>query len=86
MTRLYNRVNGDHVWSVSADEVAGLEANADWNNEGPAFYVPAYTGSQSVTRLYNAKLSRHVLSTSAGEQANLAKNGWTVEGVAFKAY
>ena len=86
VTRLYNRVNGDHVWSVSADEVAGLEANADWNNEGPAFYVPRYTGSQSVTRLYNAKLSRHVLSTSASEQASLARNGWTVEGIAFKAY
>ena len=85
VTRLYNRANGDHVWSTDANEVEVLSAQADWNNEKTAFYVPTYTGSQPVTRLYKA--NRHLLSTDGNEVKVLsAQQGWTDEGTAFKAY
>ena len=85
VTRLYNRANGDHVWSTDANEVEVLSAQADWNNEKTAFYVPTYTGSQPVTRLYKA--NRHLLSTDGNEVEVLsAQQGWTDEGTAFKAY
>ena len=85
VTRLYNRANGDHVWSTDANEVKVLSAQADWNNENAAFFVPTYTGDQAVTRLY--KNNRHLLSTDSNEVKVLStKQGWSNEGTAFKAY
>ena len=85
VTRLYNRANGDHVWSTDANEVEVLSAQADWNNEDTAFYVPTYTGGQAVTRLY--KDNRHLLSTDGNEVKVLStQQGWANEGTAFKAY
>ncbi|MBW3093706.1 InlB B-repeat-containing protein [Bifidobacterium sp. 82T10] len=83
--RLYNKSNGDHVWTIDETEYNALAAKASWNDEGIAFYVPAFTGTTTVTRLY--KGSRHLLSTDSNEQKVLSKKyGWKVEGTVFKAY
>ncbi|MBW3093739.1 hypothetical protein KIH79_12635, partial [Bifidobacterium sp. 82T10] len=83
--RLYNKSNGDHVWTSDETEYNALAAKDSWNDEGIAFYVPAFTGTTAVTRLY--KGSRHLLSTDSNEQKVLSKKyGWKVEGTVFKAY
>ncbi|WP_190973586.1 InlB B-repeat-containing protein [Bifidobacterium callitrichos] len=83
--RLFNKVNGDHVWTSDANEHAYLAAQAAWNDEGVAFYTPTFTGTTDVARL--SKGNRHLLSTDSNEQKVLStKSGWTLEGTAFKAY
>ncbi|PST45421.1 hypothetical protein CPA40_11115, partial [Bifidobacterium callitrichos] len=83
--RLFNKVNGDHVWTSDANEHAYLAAQAAWNDEGVAFYTPTFTGTTDVARL--SKGNRHLLSTDGNEQKVLStKSGWTLEGTAFKAY
>ena len=81
--RVYNKANGDHVWTVDAHEYEVLSSGADWNAEGTAFYVPVF-GDTTVTRLYGG--NRHLLSTDSHEAEVLAQNGWNNEGVAFRAY
>ena len=83
--RVYNKANGDHVWTVDANEHDVLAAQADWNDEGVAFYTPTFTGTTNVVRLY--KDNRHLLSTDGNEQAVLStQQGWTNEGTAFLGY
>ncbi|KAA8816079.1 hypothetical protein CSQ85_12185 [Bifidobacterium rousetti] len=83
--RLYNKTNGDHVWTIDENEYKTLAASAAWNDEGAAFFTPTFTGTTTVTRLY--KDARHLLSTDANEQKVLSgKPGWKVEGTVFKAY
>lgn len=86
VTCLFNRVTGDHVWSTDAAEIAALKADVSWSVEGDAFAVPSYNGVRDVVRLYNGGLNRHLLSVSADEQNILQGTGWTVEGVAYKAF
>ncbi|MBW3093263.1 InlB B-repeat-containing protein [Bifidobacterium sp. 82T10] len=83
--RLYNKSNGDHVWTIDETEYNALAAKAAWNDEGVAFLTPTFTGTTAVTRLY--KGSRHLLSTDSNEQKVLSKKYcWKVEGTVFKAY
>ncbi|MCH9275439.1 InlB B-repeat-containing protein [Bifidobacterium amazonense] len=83
--RLYNKVNGDHVWSSDDNEKTSLSKKADWNYEGIAFFTPTYTGTVTVSRLH--KDSRHLLSTDRNEQSALSKKyGWKNEGTAFLGY
>ena len=85
INRAYNKANGDHVWTADPNEYEVLSAQADWNAEGVAFYVPAFTGTTDVVRLY--KDNRHLLSTDGNEQTVLStQQGWTNEGTAFLGY
>ncbi|NMN00819.1 Cell wall surface anchor family protein [Bifidobacterium sp. DSM 109958] len=85
--RFFNPGTGDHVYTVAGgEEDTNLKANAEWNREGTAFYVPSFNGTQEVSRYYNEGTNRHLFSSSASEQAGLVQNGWKLEGngYAFK--
>ncbi len=88
--RLYNRWDGQHLFTPSASEVATLLAYG-WKDEGVAFRAystsekPADVDVVAVHRLYNRSNSDHFLSKSESEVANLASHGWTDEGTVFYA-
>ncbi len=80
VTVLYNKWNGDHMFTTNPDEVKGLE-NLGWDNQGTAWYAPS-TGV-AVYRLYNPYSYDHYWCTSDAEAAQLETLGWQREGIGF---
>ena len=80
--RLYNRSNGDHVYTSSPSEAVGLE-NAGWAYERVS-WITSPTGSP-VYRLYNPNTGEHFYTTSVGERNALSSAGWSYEQVSFYA-
>lgn len=79
--RLYNRYDGDHLFTTSQAEYDSLES-AGWTGEGVMWLSPSSAGHE-VYRLYNRWSGEHLLTTSAQERDALAKIGWSDEGAAF---
>ena len=82
--RMY-RKSGEHVYTISAEEVKMLEA-AGWINEGRAFYVnPVVTKKGTpVYRVYNKNNGgMHFYTANAAEKDMLLANGWTEGAVVF---
>lgn len=81
--RLHNQATGDYVYAASSKEADAL-INAGWIQDD-MFRVPL-DGQVNVYRLYEPRSSYHMLVTSERERTFLLHNGWTSEGIAFKAY
>ena len=79
--RLYNRVTGGHLYTLSAYERDALK-RGDWNYEGIAWRAPYYSG-QSVYRMYNRITGDHHYTTSVLERDSLRKGDWNYEGIAW---
>lgn len=81
--RLFNYVNGQHLYSTDWDEVTKLSA-LGWRYEGVAFYG-VKNGGQPVWRLYNPADGQHLLTLNAAEKDLLSSpsGGWNVDGIAF---
>ena len=75
------RKTGEHVYTISAEEVAMLE-KAGWINEGVAFKVNPVVSKKGtpVYRVYNKNNGgMHFYTASAAEKDMLLANGW-IEG------
>lgn len=79
--RLYNRITGEHLYTLSAYERDVLK-NGDWNYEGIAWRAPVYSGS-AVYRLYNRRTGDHHYTTSPLERDSLRTGDWNYEGIAW---
>ena len=84
--RLYNRYDGDHMWTLDKAEYDRL-VKAGWTGEGEAWQVP-HEESMSygfVYRLYNPWSGEHLFTMDEGEYDRLGKAGWRKEGTAFES-
>ena len=88
--RLYNRYNGDHMWTLDKAEYDSL-VKAGWTGEGGVWQVPdekeALESLQHgfVFRLYNPWSGEHLFTMDGVEYDRLGKAGWRKEGKAFKS-
>ncbi|MGG9992959.1 excalibur calcium-binding domain-containing protein [Streptococcus suis] len=74
--RLYNRQNGEHLYTTDANEKDVLYNQHGWGYEGIGWNAPN-TGTP-VYRLYNAGLQNHLYTSDTNEVAVLtSKHGWT---------
>ncbi|HEL2402360.1 TPA: excalibur calcium-binding domain-containing protein [Streptococcus suis] len=74
--RLYNRQNGEHLYTTDANEKDVLYNQHGWGYEGIGWNAPD-TGTP-VYRLYNAGLQNHLYTSDTNEVAVLtSKHGWT---------
>lgn len=78
--RLYNRLNGEHLYTTDANEKDVLFKNHGWGYEGEAWYAPDAGQGTPVYRLYNAGLQNHLYTTDTNEVKVLtSKHGWTMD-------
>ena len=90
--RLYNRYNGDHMWTLDKAEYDRL-VKAGWTGEGKAWQAQdgvsspnKFTGEHGfVYRLYNPWSGEHLFTMDEGEYNQLGKAGWRQEGTAFES-
>ena len=77
--RLYNSVNGEHLYTTDAHEKDVLSAMTDWTYEGIGWYA-ADTGTP-VYRLYNDALGNHLYTTDTNEVSVLTSTDshWSVD-------
>ena len=90
--RLYNRYNGDHLFTTSTAEAQGLmllDANG-WVSDGIAFWAPK-TSDVPVYRLWNPYMTAnggagsHLWTTSEAEKDELDELGWDYEDIGWYA-
>ncbi len=83
--RLYNRYNGNHLYTTDVDEVQGAEA-AGWTFEHGAWMQPgvATAGDATIVRLYNPYTGDHyyVPETDTAQIDELEGYGWKRESEA----
>lgn len=73
--RLYNSINGEHLYTTDHNEVVTLVHSHGWTDEGIGWYAPK--SGKAVYRLYNAGLQNHLYTTDENEVKELTqKHGW----------
>ena len=85
--RLYNRYNGDHMWTLDKAEYDKL-VKVGWTGEGRAWQAQAraYSSYQGWgMRLYNPWSGEHLFTMDEAEYDQLGKAGWRKEGTAFES-
>ena len=88
--RLYNRYNGDHMWTLDRAEYDRL-VKAGWTGEGGVWQVPDEKEALEslhhgfVYRLYNPWSGEHLFTMDKAEYDRLGKAGWRKEGTAFES-
>ena len=85
--RLYNRYNGDHMWTLDKAEYDKL-VKVGWTGEGRAWQAQArgYSSYQGwVMRLYNPWSGEHLFTMDDEEYDRLGKAGWRQEGAVFES-
>ena len=84
--RLYNRYDGDHMWTLDKAEYDSL-VKAGWTGEGKAWQAPHRESMNEgfVYRLYNPWSGEHLFTMDEGEYNQLGKAGWRKEGTAFES-
>ena len=84
--RLYNRYDGDHMWTLDKAEYDSL-VKAGWTGEGKAWQAPHKESMNEgfVYRLYNPWSGEHLFIMDYGEYDQLGKAGWRKEGTAFES-
>lgn len=80
MYRLYNRYNGEHLFTSSSSEAQSL-ISLGWTGESVAWFTP--NSGNAVFRLYNRYSGDHHYTTSRDEYNSLVSFGWSGEGVGF---
>ena len=82
--RLYNRYDGDHMWTLDKAEYDSL-VKAGWTGEGKAWQAPHKESMNEgfVYRLYNPWSGEHLFTMDYAEYDRLGKAGWRKEGTAF---
>ncbi|MGQ7550116.1 hypothetical protein ACTGU3_05150 [Streptococcus suis] len=78
--RLYNKQNGEHLYTTDKNEKDVLFTQHGWGYEGEAWYAPDPGQGSPVYRLYNAGLQNHLYTTDTNEVKVLtSKYGWTLD-------
>lgn len=78
--RLYNKQNGEHLYTTDKNEKDVLYTQHGWGYEGEAWYAPDPGQGSPVYRLYNAGLQNHLYTTDTNEVKVLtSKHGWTLD-------
>lgn len=77
--RLYNKNNGDHLYTINFDEAKAL-VKSGWNYEGVEWVAPEK--GDPVYRLYNGQY--HMFTQDVEEKEALVHAGWKSEGIAFR--
>lgn len=73
--RLYNPVNGKHLYTTDANERKVLYEQHGWGYEGIGWYAPS--AGQAVYRLYNPILKNHLYTADTNEVKVLtSRHGW----------
>lgn len=80
MYRLYNRYNGEHLFTSSSSEAQNL-ISLGWTGESVAWFTP--NSGNAVFRLYNRYSGDHHYTTDKSEYDYLGSIGWNQEGVGF---
>lgn len=80
MYRLYNRYNGEHLFTSSSSEAQSL-ISLGWTGESVAWFTP--NSGNAVFRLYNRYSGDHHYTTNKSEYDYLGSIGWNQEGVGF---
>lgn len=83
--RLYNRTTGQHLWTISQDEIQSASRYAGYYLEGIAYYAaPSDPTLVPVYRLYNARTFEHIW-TPKMSVVNLitSTSQFKMEGIAF---
>ncbi|MDE5759300.1 MAG: hypothetical protein K2H85_11905 [Allobaculum sp.] len=80
--RLYNRLNGEHLYTLDKNEKDNLLTSDTWKDEGQAWIAPSES-NYPVYRLLNPNNGDHHYTMDKNEFDTLPSYGWTAEGVAF---
>lgn len=80
MYRVYNKNNGEHLYTTDEGEYKGLIAKT-WQDEGKVWDAP--TSGVPVLRVYNPVSGEHLYTTSAKEYLELKNAQWQQEGQVF---
>ncbi|MGM0237700.1 hypothetical protein [Enterococcus sp. AZ103] len=81
--RVYNKNNGEHLYTSSQSEAQGL-VNKGWQDEGIGWYG-AKTSNKPVYRLYNKNSGEHFYTLDKAEYNSVANAGWEKEDISFYA-
>ncbi|MBV7392053.1 hypothetical protein KUA55_15330 [Enterococcus sp. ALS3] len=81
--RVYNKNNGEHLYTKSLTEAQGL-INKGWQDEGIGWYGGEKTG-KAAYRLYNPNSGEHFYTLDQAEYDSVGQAGWNKEGIAFYA-
>ncbi|MTB64810.1 hypothetical protein GGG87_07355 [Streptococcus sp. zg-86] len=78
--RLYNKDNGEHLYTTDKNEKDVLFSSHGWGYEGEAWYAPDSGEGVPVYRLYNPSLQNHLYTTDQNEVTVLTtKHGWKMD-------
>ncbi|MGM0237519.1 MBG domain-containing protein [Enterococcus sp. AZ103] len=80
--RVYNPNNGEHLYTLSAEEARWLIDDIGLNDEGISWHAGKTTG-KAVYRLYNPNSGEHFYTLDQSEYNGVGSAGWTQEGIAF---
>ena len=76
--RMYNPINGEHLYTTDAYEVKVIYKTQGWGKEGIGWYSP--TKGTPVYRLYNPKLGNHLYTSDTYEISVITKTqGWVLD-------
>ena len=82
MYRLYNKLNGEHLFTTDKAERDNLLTSDTWSDEGQGWTAPSVSDTP-VYRLLNPNTGDHHYTTDKNEFDTLPSYGWVAEGVAF---
>ncbi|MDE5758094.1 MAG: hypothetical protein K2H85_05720, partial [Allobaculum sp.] len=82
MYRLYNKLNGEHLFTTDKAERDNLLTSDTWSDEGQGWTAPSVSDTP-VYRLLNPNTGDHHYTTDKNEFDTLPSYGWIAEGVAF---
>ena len=82
MYRLYNRLTGEHLYTIDKNERDNLLTSDTWKDEGEGWIAPSIS-EYPVYRLLNPNNGDHHYTTDKNEFDTLPSYGWVAEGVAF---
>ncbi|MDE5757329.1 MAG: hypothetical protein K2H85_01825, partial [Allobaculum sp.] len=82
MYRLYNRLTGEHLYTIDKNERDNLLTSDTWKDEGEGWIAPSVS-DYPVYRLLNPNNGDHHYTTDKNEFNTLPTYGWVAEGVAF---
>ncbi|MDE5756972.1 MAG: hypothetical protein K2H85_00015, partial [Allobaculum sp.] len=82
MYRLYNRLTGEHLYTIDKNERDNLLTSDTWKDEGEGWIAPSES-AYPVYRLLNPNNSDHHYTMDKNEFDTLPSYGWIAEGIAF---
>lgn len=80
--RLYNRLTGEHLFTIDPAERDALITSDTWKHEGESWTLPFHS-EIPIYRLLNPNTTDHHYTVDVTEYDDLQTKGWIGEGIAF---